>query len=148
EVAQQLLDSPGREALVYVHEGRAVAHLTMMADSHDEVSGRDQVEMIDGLTDNAHGQRTAQRNLVNAAAKRADERRWPWGGSVVQRASGRRDDGRGRRMRRRRRERGWPVPRWVWSGTRGTGTEAEELGAPPPWWLIRALRIAAGCVGA
>src|SRR5699024_5612716 len=39
EVAQQLLDSPGREALVYVHEGRAVAHLTMMADSHEEVSG-------------------------------------------------------------------------------------------------------------
>jgi len=132
EVAQQLLDSPGREALVYVHEGRAVAHLTMMADSHEEVSGRDQVEMIDVLTDNAPDQRTAQRNLVNAAAQRAKELRRPLVGNVVHTTLTNRDDDHGRRIIRKLREQGWFVTHELWSLTIDTGTEEYELGTPLP----------------
>lgn len=123
DVAQQILDSPGRETLVYVHEGRTVAHLTMMADSHEEVSGQDQVEMIDVLADDAPDPRTAQRNLVNAAARRAREVRRPLVGNVVHTMVADRDEDHGRRIIGRLREQGWFVTHELWSLTIDTGTD-------------------------
>lgn len=82
-MAQQVLDAPGRESFVYTHEGRAVAHITVMLDAHDEVFGLDHVDMIDVFADDAPDPREAQRRLVAAAIARAREVGLPLVGNVV-----------------------------------------------------------------
>ncbi|MFJ9556036.1 hypothetical protein ACIRPH_19635 [Nocardiopsis sp. NPDC101807] len=115
DTAQQILDAPDRESLVFVHEGRAVGHLTLRTDSYEEVLGQERVEMVDALTDDAPDPRQAQRRLVKAAARRAQELGRPLVANVVHTASSNDADSHGRRIIGKLRDQGWSVIYEFWS---------------------------------
>lgn len=67
ELAEGVLDSPGRRSLVALYGGSAVGHLTLRLNQQDEVTGERYVELFDVLVEPAPLRKDAGAALLAAA---------------------------------------------------------------------------------
>ncbi|MFD8979488.1 hypothetical protein [Streptomyces sp. NPDC059564] len=121
-VAQDLLHLPDRVSYLAFADGRPVGHATLLCAAHDDVTGRDHIELLDVLADTADDCRRAVVAALTAAAiAHAGRAGLPLIGHVVHPARNV-APGRGEAVTAALVQRGWRVDHVYWrlahNGTR------------------------------
>jgi GNAT superfamily N-acetyltransferase len=109
-----------RETFVYLADGVAVGHATLLCQASDPVTGEDFAELLDILVEPTHEVRGITRELVTAAAIRAGQLGRPLVGNVVHAVT---EAGHGDRVVASLMKSGWSVAYRYWQ--RGVGPEED-----------------------
>jgi hypothetical protein len=119
-LAEEVMAADDRETLVYLVDGTAVGHATLLCDANDPVTGEDFAELLDILVEPAQDVRAITRELVTAAAVRAGKLGKPLVGNVVHSVAA---AGHGDRVVASLLKSGWSVAYRYWQ--RGIGPDKD-----------------------
>lgn len=111
QLAEEVMAAPDRESLVYLENGMAVGHATLLCGASDAVTGQEFVELLDILVEPACDVRGITRGLVTVAALRAGQLGKRLVGNVVHAVAG---GGNGDRVVASLLKSGWAVMYRYW----------------------------------
>lgn len=112
--AREIISAPGRRSYLAMADGRAIGHLTILADSYDDVSGETYTDLVDMLVEPGDLARPARESLVRRAVADASRAGRALIGNVTHPLGA--DGAHGQRVLAALVSRGWRVDHadWMW----------------------------------